>query len=157
MIRQISPASPSDLLARTVLWKGATHTVGPMKAAATFVRGLRQGRGESVARIEATVFGSSAWTDRGHSTDKAIVLGLSGKTPDRIDPDEASRLLIRFAKIVRSSSRTAARLSSNLTRTSSSTGSAQFDRHPNAMDQGVGCKRRRRLVRDLVFQWRWLY
>lgn len=76
----------------------SSHTVGPMKAAATFVRGLREGRERNVARIEATCFGSLAWTGKGHATDKALVLGLLGKTPDRIDPDEANQLFEQVRK-----------------------------------------------------------
>ncbi|MBZ5605633.1 MAG: L-serine ammonia-lyase [Acidobacteriia bacterium] len=62
----------------------SSHTVGPMKAAHLFARNL-----QDVARITATVYGSLAWTGKGHSTDKAITLGLAGMVPDSIDPDEA--------------------------------------------------------------------
>ena len=61
----------------------SSHTVGPMKAANLFARGLN---GE-IARIVATVYGSLAWTGKGHSTDKAITLGLAGMVPDSLDPD----------------------------------------------------------------------
>jgi L-serine dehydratase len=64
----------------------SSHTVGPMKAAAAFIEGLRE-RLNSVDRIKVTVFGSLAWTGKGHSTDKAIVLGLSGFNPETLDPD----------------------------------------------------------------------
>jgi L-serine dehydratase len=53
-----------------------------MKAARAFVSGL-----ESVARIEVTLFGSLAWTGKGHGTDSAILLGLMGLEPETIDPD----------------------------------------------------------------------
>jgi L-serine dehydratase len=66
----------------------SSHTVGPMKAAAAFIEGLRE-RLDSVDRIKATVFGSLAWTGKGHSTDKAIVLGLSGFDPETLDPDHS--------------------------------------------------------------------
>jgi len=70
------------------------HTVGPMKAARTFVRRLGHEYCLSdCARIEVTLFGSLAHTGRGHGTDKAIQLGLQGEMPDRVDPDAIDGLL----------------------------------------------------------------
>lgn len=154
MTTQFPPASPSDLLARSAVGTGeprklpigvldlfkigigpsSSHTVGPMKAAATFVRGLREGGEENVARIEATVFGSLAWTGRGHATDKAIVLGLSGKTPDRIDPDEARRIFdrIRIDRLIELPG--GRRIVFGLDRDVIFDTKRQFDRHPNAME-----------------------
>ena len=72
----------------------SSHTVGPMKAAAAFVEGLTAARLSSrVARVTATLFGSLAFTGKGHAVDKAIVLGLSGKIPAIIDPDVADAIL----------------------------------------------------------------
>ncbi|MDZ4729093.1 MAG: L-serine ammonia-lyase [Xanthomonadales bacterium] len=66
----------------------SSHTVGPMKAACTFVRRLQQMDClAQTSRIEVTLFGSLAHTGRGHGTDKAIMLGLQGETPDQVDPD----------------------------------------------------------------------
>ncbi len=64
----------------------SSHTVGPMRAGATFVRGLEPNI-RSVARIVATLHGSLAWTGRGHGTDRATLLGLAGQWPDTVDPD----------------------------------------------------------------------
>jgi len=67
----------------------SSHTVGPMRAACTFVQRLAEkGVLTSVAEIEVTLFGSLAHTGRGHGTDKAVMLGLQGELPDRVDPDE---------------------------------------------------------------------
>ncbi|KAA2285183.1 L-serine ammonia-lyase [Arenimonas fontis] len=67
----------------------SSHTVGPMRAAARFVsRWLDEpGHMPKVARVRAEVFGSLALTGRGHGTDKAVMMGLEGHWPDRIDPD----------------------------------------------------------------------
>ncbi len=66
----------------------SSHTVGPMRAARTFVRRLDEnGLLARVARLETTLHGSLAHTGRGHGTDKAIILGLLGDEPDSIDPD----------------------------------------------------------------------
>jgi L-serine dehydratase len=72
----------------------SSHTVGPMRAAYTFVQGLidhdlqEQTRGAKVC-----LFGSLAFTGRGHGTDKAVILGLSGELPDLIDPDSIDNIL----------------------------------------------------------------
>ena len=66
----------------------SSHTVGPMKAAAMFVRRLEKaGQISQVARIEARLYGSLGATGKGHGTDTAIMLGLGGLMPDSIDPD----------------------------------------------------------------------
>jgi hypothetical protein len=62
------------------------HTVGPMKAAAAFVAGLRE-RVAEIDRVRTTVFGSLARTGKGHSSDKAIALGLCGLDPETLDPE----------------------------------------------------------------------
>ena len=38
--------------------------------------------------IEVRLYGSLALTGKGHGTDKAVLLGLEGATPEEIDPDE---------------------------------------------------------------------
>src|SRR5690606_40050834 len=67
----------------------SSHTVGPMRAAARFVSHWLDEPGHlpKVARVRAEVFGSLALTGRGHGTDKAVMMGLEGHWPDRIDPD----------------------------------------------------------------------
>ncbi|HEX4738520.1 MAG TPA: L-serine ammonia-lyase [Allosphingosinicella sp.] len=70
----------------------SSHTMGPMTAACRFVETLSE-RGvlERTARIQVDLYGSLALTGKGHATDRAILLGLSGERPDRIDPDEAEK------------------------------------------------------------------
>jgi len=72
----------------------SSHTVGPMKAACSFMRRLeRNGVLEAVQRVQASLYGSLAHTGRGHGTDKAVILGLQGELPDQIDPDRIEPLL----------------------------------------------------------------
>lgn len=64
----------------------SSHTVGPMRAARTFVDGL----GDDLARttrVQAELFGSLGATGFGHGSDKAVLLGLSGSRPEEIDTD----------------------------------------------------------------------
>ncbi|MEA3016821.1 MAG: L-serine dehydratase [Sphingomonadales bacterium] len=68
----------------------SSHTMGPMTAACRFVERLREiGQIPATARVQADLYGSLALTGKGHATDRAILLGLSGQRPDGIDPDEA--------------------------------------------------------------------
>jgi L-serine dehydratase len=72
----------------------SSHTVGPMRAAHTFVARLSDSDLlNQTGRIQVTLFGSLAFTGRGHGTDKAVMLGLSGELPDQIDPDEIEGIL----------------------------------------------------------------
>jgi L-serine dehydratase len=40
------------------------------------------------AQLEVRLYGSLALTGKGHGTDKAILLGLEGQTPESVDPDK---------------------------------------------------------------------
>jgi len=65
----------------------SSHSVGPMKAAGTFVNELKTlGQLRDVARIRVDLYGSLALTGLGHGTDIAVLLGLSGELPEEIDP-----------------------------------------------------------------------
>jgi L-serine dehydratase len=66
----------------------SSHTVGPMKAASRFVTDLQFHQLlTQTHRIKAELFGSLAFTGRGHGTDHAVLLGLEGNLPDMINPD----------------------------------------------------------------------
>jgi L-serine dehydratase len=72
----------------------SSHTVGPMKAAGAFAQGLvASGALARVARIVVDLYGSLAFTGKGHAVDKAVILGLSGEAPATIDPDRAATIV----------------------------------------------------------------
>ncbi len=74
----------------------SSHTIGPMWAANRFLLRLQTERLlEQTRRIRVTLYGSLALTGIGHGTDKAVVLGLCGEVPDKIDPDAIAPLLER--------------------------------------------------------------
>lgn len=80
----------------------SSHTVGPMLAAARFVRRMeRQDTLMTVTRMRATLYGSLAFTGKGHATDRAVILGLMGETPDTVDPDAVDRLIARITETKR--------------------------------------------------------
>lgn len=77
----------------------SSHTVGPMRAAHTFVKHLDSLNLLSrVQRIRVTLYGSLAFTGRGHGTDKAVMLGLSGELPDLINPDKIDEIIAGIQK-----------------------------------------------------------
>ncbi|MBW8878360.1 MAG: L-serine ammonia-lyase [Acidobacteria bacterium] len=66
----------------------SSHTVGPMRAARRFAERLeREGVLDGTARVQVELFGSLALTGRGHGTDRAVLMGLAGETPEEVDPD----------------------------------------------------------------------
>ena len=80
----------------------SSHTMGPMTAACRFVERLqRGGLLERTARVQAELYGSLALTGKGHATDRAVLLGLSGERPDRIDPDAADATVARIREAKR--------------------------------------------------------
>ncbi|HET8552511.1 MAG TPA: L-serine ammonia-lyase [Gammaproteobacteria bacterium] len=82
----------------------SSHTVGPMRAARRFLLDLdERGLLGEVARVQTQLYGSLALTGKGHGTDRAILLGLWGETPDGVDPDaiEATLAQIRASKRIR--------------------------------------------------------
>jgi L-serine dehydratase len=70
----------------------SSHTVGPMRAAALFVQGMRE-RDQlgQVNRIEVRLYGSLSATGVGHGSDNAVIMGLMGEWPDAIDPTQIGR------------------------------------------------------------------
>lgn len=70
----------------------SSHTMGPMTAAARFLDLLRRSpEAQRAAKLKATLYGSLAFTGKGHATDRAVALGLLGWLPADIDPDRAER------------------------------------------------------------------
>ncbi|MDE3738884.1 MULTISPECIES: L-serine ammonia-lyase [Pseudomonas] len=72
----------------------SSHTVGPMRAAARFVEGLRR---ESLLAdthsLKVELYGSLGATGKGHGSDKAVLLGLEGEQPDTVDTERVDERL----------------------------------------------------------------
>jgi L-serine dehydratase len=64
----------------------SSHTVGPMRAARLFAESLLEsGQMERTAAVRVELYGSLGATGRGHGSDRAVVLGLLGETPEGVD------------------------------------------------------------------------
>ena len=67
----------------------SSHTVGPMRAGFRFRADLEsEGLLDRVATVTVKLFGSLALTGRGHGSDGAVILGLTGERPRWVDPDQ---------------------------------------------------------------------
>jgi len=65
----------------------SSHTVGPMRAAREFAVSLQNEKLlDEVSHVRVELYGSLALTGRGHGTDRAVLLGLVGELPDKVDP-----------------------------------------------------------------------
>ncbi|WP_413693862.1 L-serine ammonia-lyase [Psychromonas sp. KJ10-2] len=70
----------------------SSHTSGPMLAAYLFAT-ANQEQAKSITSITVQLYGSLSLTGKGHHTDRAIILGLSGYKPDTIKASTAKVLL----------------------------------------------------------------
>ncbi len=76
----------------------SSHTMGPMTAASYFLSTLRkqlqiQTDTDALLRLKCSLHGSLAFTGKGHSTDRAVILGLLGLEPATMSPDDAEGLV----------------------------------------------------------------
>jgi L-serine dehydratase len=72
----------------------SSHTVGPMVAGGRFIDELKEfGQFDQVARVAARLHGSLAYTGKGHASDVAVLLGLSGEKPGTIDPENVTGIV----------------------------------------------------------------
>ena len=63
----------------------SSHTLGPWRAAERFLEELRNRNIiHSVNRVQIDLYGSLSLTGKGHATDLAVMLGLSGQDPEYI-------------------------------------------------------------------------
>ena len=77
----------------------SSHTVGPMKAAKQFVEELiKLKKFKSIYKLKCDLYGSLALTGKGHGTDKAVILGLLGFSPETIDSTKIQSYLDNVAK-----------------------------------------------------------
>ena len=75
----------------------SSHTMGPMNAARGFVQLLAARNLLSrTTQVSAQLYGSLALTGRGHCSDRAILLGLEGMSPDTIDSAAVDAALQRI-------------------------------------------------------------
>ncbi len=77
----------------------SSHTMGPMVAAHRFLELAEKTNLSNAARLTATLYGSLAFTGKGHASDRAVVLGLAGHNPETLDPDQVETILANATSI----------------------------------------------------------
>jgi L-serine dehydratase len=72
----------------------SSHTLGPWRAAERFLGELRANHQfENVNYIKVNLYGSLSLTGKGHATDLAIMLGLSGQDPEYIPVQNIDKII----------------------------------------------------------------
>ena len=72
----------------------SSHTLGPWRAAERFLNELIDNNLiETITRIQVDLYGSLSLTGKGHATDFAIMLGLSGQYPEYIPIENISNII----------------------------------------------------------------
>lgn len=86
-------------LFRIGIGPSSSHTMGPMFAAATYLNELKCRFKQSPKtvlpiRIRVSLHGSLAYTGKGHATDRAVILGLMGYTPENLKSENTDKLVL---------------------------------------------------------------
>ncbi len=66
----------------------SSHTLGPWRAAEQWIKKLKSThKFHLVEKVTVNLYGSLSLTGKGHATDYAVMLGLSGENPETIPPE----------------------------------------------------------------------
>lgn len=77
----------------------SSHTLGPWRAAEKFIQYLKKsGEFGKTISIKIDLYGSLSLTGKGHATDTALILGLSGKDPEYFDVEKISEIVASVEK-----------------------------------------------------------
>ncbi|MCL4144869.1 UNVERIFIED_CONTAM: hypothetical protein GTU68_064396 [Idotea baltica] len=77
----------------------SSHTLGPWRAAERWIKELKSSnKFESVKKITVDLYGSLSLTGKGHATDYAIMLGLSGANPETIPTEHIGDIIAEIKR-----------------------------------------------------------
>ncbi|TCI85408.1 L-serine ammonia-lyase [Tenacibaculum sp. M341] len=72
----------------------SSHTLGPWRAAQQWIKKLKQNsKFDQITTIKVDLYGSLSLTGKGHATDLAVLLGLSGTDPEFIPIDDINIII----------------------------------------------------------------
>lgn len=72
----------------------SSHAIGPMRAAKSFINTLQSDNLlQHAQHITIDLYGSLAYTGKGHGTDRALIMGLAYYDPETIDPESTPKKL----------------------------------------------------------------
>ena len=74
----------------------SSHTLGPWRAAERWIKELKDtNKFDKVEKISFDLYCSLSLTGKGHATDYAIILGLSGADPETIPTETISSTIFK--------------------------------------------------------------
>ena len=77
----------------------SSHTLGPWRAAERWIQSLKNaGKFDSVQSVAVDLYGSLSLTGKGHATDIAVLLGLSGMDPERMPIEDIDTIVGEIGK-----------------------------------------------------------
>ncbi|BAO77633.1 L-serine ammonia-lyase [Winogradskyella sp. PG-2] len=75
----------------------SSHTLGPWRAAERWIKELKnKNRFNKVEKITIDLYGSLSLTGKGHATDYAVLLGLSGEDPEYVPVDSINETIAKI-------------------------------------------------------------
>ena len=78
----------------------SSHTLGPWRAAERWIKELKEAnKFNDVDKISVDLYGSLSLTGKGHATDYAIMLGLSGANPETIPTETIASVISEIKSI----------------------------------------------------------
>jgi L-serine dehydratase len=76
----------------------SSHTLGPWRAAERWIKELKtNNKFDKVEKVTVDLYGSLSLTGKGHATDYAVMLGLSGADPEYV-PTESIEIIVASIK-----------------------------------------------------------
>ena len=77
----------------------SSHTLGPWRAAERWIKELKEkNRFSKVEKLSVDLYGSLSLTGKGHATDYAVMLGLSGADPERVPTEDIQGIVDQIKK-----------------------------------------------------------
>lgn len=77
----------------------SSHTLGPWRAAERWIKELKDdGLFHTIVSIDVDLYGSLSLTGKGHATDLAVLLGLSGADPEYVPVDDIQGIIDNIQK-----------------------------------------------------------
>ena len=95
----------------------SSHTLGPWRAAERWIKELKDANSfDKVESIKVDLFGSLSLTGKGHATDYAVMLGLTGADPETMPTENIDATIIAKEELVKKLEIQLAKISSEITK-----------------------------------------
>jgi L-serine dehydratase len=134
----------------------SSHTLGPWRAAQQFTASLAQNNLiDDVEAIKILLYGSLAKTGKGHGTDVAILLGLTGADPVTFDVDAVTPTFESIQKDKKLNLADHLIINFDYNNDLLFLFAESLPFHPNAVTFQAFLKNGKSILRNLLFNWWW--